>query len=963
MHDSADDPGLCGACAGTAPQTPAAVSNRAGLSAIGYRVGTQPRFLASMQARLGALPELRARDSGDFTIALLDAFSCMADVLTFYQERIANESFLRTATERRSLVLLGELVGYAPQPGVAASAWLAFTMTAAPGAPASAAAAVDVPAGTRVQSLPAPGALPQTFETSTSVPARVEWNAMRPSLSRPQPVDAAARGLLFSGIATGLKPGDCLVIVPDDAGSRPVLRTVAAVTPLPARQQTWVALRPPTADSAAQPAAPPAAQPAALAPVPPPAPTPPLPAAPLRPLLRHRDLAAEARALQHIRTVPLTLAAPRAALTDWSALAEQATVHRSPFVVAAADLAVLGWRLRLRPPQLFASLAAWSAPVVPSVYALRTRASLFAYNAPDPHSLGKDTAAQYTRNLNTGDWLPPSTRTRPVLDASYPRLAAASTERPSWAALQWADAQGEQWLLGSIDAAADAGMAACTLTGRVTRLQLTPLNDSDGSQRLQDSFSDFNQYRGTSVLAESEPLALARLPRDDEPLPAASVIDLDTWVDGLSSGQYLAVSGELAGSRGTWASEVVRIQSVDHVIAAGGYTSLTLDSALRQAYVRETVTLNGNVAPASHGQAVQEVLGSGDTSQRSQRFTLRQSPLTYTSAATASGVAASLAVRVNGLLWREVADFVGSGPDDRVYTLRREDDGNTSVVFGDGINGEQPPTGVENIVASYRKGIGAVGNVAAATLTLLQTRPLGVQAVGNPVPASGGTDPEAAADIRANAALGLRTLGRVVSLQDHEDFARAFGGIAKALATWTRHGRGRGVLLTVAGADGADVPPGDPIGSRLLAALADAAQSQVPLRLASYRRAAFTFGATLWLDPAHDRDTVLAAAEARARAAYAFDRRAFGQPVTRSDVTALLQATPGVVAVQVTALRRTDTALFVRADAARGALREQSRIDAALPQRADEHTVLAAELLTLDPRPLALVALWAEVIA
>ena len=39
-------------------------------------------------------------------MALIDACACVADVLTFYQERIANEGFLRTATERRSVLEL-----------------------------------------------------------------------------------------------------------------------------------------------------------------------------------------------------------------------------------------------------------------------------------------------------------------------------------------------------------------------------------------------------------------------------------------------------------------------------------------------------------------------------------------------------------------------------------------------------------------------------------------------------------------------------------------------------------------------------------------------------------------------------------------------------------------------------------------------------------------------------------------
>ena len=52
----------------------------------------------------------------------------VADVLTFYQERLANESFLRTASERRSILELARLIGYELHPGVAASGFLAFTL-------------------------------------------------------------------------------------------------------------------------------------------------------------------------------------------------------------------------------------------------------------------------------------------------------------------------------------------------------------------------------------------------------------------------------------------------------------------------------------------------------------------------------------------------------------------------------------------------------------------------------------------------------------------------------------------------------------------------------------------------------------------------------------------------------------------------------------------------------------------
>ena len=74
--------------------------------------------------------------------------SVVLDILTFYQERLANESYLRTATQLRSLTRIGRLIGYQPSPGVAASTYLAFTLKAATGLPANpATTAITIPAG------------------------------------------------------------------------------------------------------------------------------------------------------------------------------------------------------------------------------------------------------------------------------------------------------------------------------------------------------------------------------------------------------------------------------------------------------------------------------------------------------------------------------------------------------------------------------------------------------------------------------------------------------------------------------------------------------------------------------------------------------------------------------------------------------------------------------------------------
>src|SRR4030095_13934772 len=97
-----DDTNDCGCCAG-AERLPLARSNAPGLPAIDYRVGRHGEFKAALLARLSsadypALAALRTRADDDTTIATCDGASVMFDVLTFYQERIANEAYLRTAT-------------------------------------------------------------------------------------------------------------------------------------------------------------------------------------------------------------------------------------------------------------------------------------------------------------------------------------------------------------------------------------------------------------------------------------------------------------------------------------------------------------------------------------------------------------------------------------------------------------------------------------------------------------------------------------------------------------------------------------------------------------------------------------------------------------------------------------------------------------------------------------------------
>jgi hypothetical protein len=821
---------------------------------------------------------------------------------------------------------------------VAASTYLAFSMTATPGAAEQAPAPVTIDSGTRVQSIPAAGALPQTFETVEQITARVEWNSMQPALTQPQIISATSDQVLIQGAATGIKPGDAILIVPADAGSSPVLRAVASITAIPAAQQTRIELQPRTVS----------------------APSPP------RPLYYYNYVP------------PFTIARDVAQLVGFGRPSSLQFRGQQRLVYEAADVRAFGEIARFRPAAVFRNLRAWSPPVTPSVFAFRTRASLFGYNAPDLRNLSKDVQGAYSGDVSNADWDPSAAISSDQgspdlnLDTVYSKIVATTPATIAWAAVKWRD----RWVVGTVGAVSESGVAHYGLTGKATQINL--VIESTSASFVSLSFSTFSDYRAASVFAESEALTLARLPIDD-PVGPGDEIDLDDWIDGLYAGQRLIVSGELDTSRGNYASEMVQIESVQQILDAEGGTHLTLSTGLQNAYVRSTVTINGNVALATHGQAVDEVLGSGDASQSTLRLTLRQSPLTYTSGASSSGATSTLQVRVNTVRWDEVPTLYGARPADRVYATRRNDDGSTTVIFGDGSSGARPPTAAENITAHYRKGIGVAGNLDAGQLTLLAVRPLGVNSVTNPLSAAGGADPESADDIRSNAALKILTLDRIVSLSDYEDFARAFGGIGKALATWSFHRDDRGVFLTVAGVAGASVETGSVLYTNLLAAIADSAEPNVSVVIQSYRKAFFTLSATLYVDPHYEMDLVLAAAQQQLRDRYSFAARAFGQPVSFSEVVTTLQAVAGVSAVEVNSLQRTDRflgPLVFRSLAApvaallpgltlsrlvqpQGLGGPNTSLAAALPETGPDSSMLAAELLVLDPRPVHLVGVFA----
>jgi predicted phage baseplate assembly protein len=310
----------------------------------------------------------------------------------------------------------------------------------------------------------------------------------------------------------------------------------------------------------------------------------------------------------------------------------------------------------------------------------------------------------------------------------------------------------------------------------------------------------------------------------------------------------------------------------------------------------------GNVALSTHGETVaNEVLGSGDASQTFQSFRPKKNPVTFVQQAGApNGAADTLNLLINSVYWKEVDELYGHTSKDQVFTTSIDSQG-LIVQLGDGQTGAQAPTGRANVLATYRQGIGTVGNVAAGSLKTLLDKPVGLKSVINPTAANGGADPESLDQSRANAPNTVRTFGRIVSLQDFADQARQFAGIAKAAAVSEWSGEDQIAYVTVAGADGAEVV--DPTYSDLVADLNTRRDPNRSMHVRSYSQINIQVAAQLDVDPTRVPADVQAAAQAALINYLSFDNLQFGQPIFLSSIYAQLQAVPGVVAADVLLLQ------------------------------------------------------------
>ncbi|XUL93966.1 putative baseplate assembly protein [Streptomyces galilaeus] len=788
-------------CCTTGAATPLPTDNPPGAATLRARAGIHAAFLSAMTRALAGsahseLAALSTQDPADPALALLDAWACVGDILTFYQERIADEGYLGTATERRSLVELGRLIGYRPRPGLAADGWLAYTLD-----PDPADLEVTVPAGSQVQSVPDPGAQPVVFETAEDLTARPSWGALGVRTRRPMRMTrACARWLsvvYLDGVSTGLAANDRL-------------------------------------------------------------------------LFRFRDAVPEVRIVESVRADVLTgttAATLRAASEELRAACEAGEADPDGHGFDGLDVL----RLKAAPFGAAAPLRPRSSPV--------TGATAMA--EPEFPDWQLDTGL-----YDLGESEDQRRRILP-LDGDHSRI------RPdSWIVV---DPPGAGGIPHYVQEVRSSGLAHYGISARSTLLALA----TPWFLKTATSLAD---HRGYTVHAQAEPLPLALGPVTDPVTGPA--IDLDRVITAPPPSRTVLITGTpIDGSAPT--GEVAQVLATRTVTdpnrpGATPYTVLDLAAALRHTYRRDTVTVWGNAVRATHGETGEEpALGSGDASRPSQSFTLAGHPLTHVAAPDADGGQAELTVRVGESAWSETDEIARAAPAEHAYELRTDDTGTATVTFGDGRRGSRLPTGTANIAARYRVGLGRAGNLRPGQLSQLRAKPLGINAVVNPLATGGGTDADTDAALRGRAPLPTLAMDRLVGLRDYADFTLARAGIGRAAAARLTVGGRELVHVTVAGVDDAELAPDTAVVTSLLAAFRRYGNPGVPTAVAPRTRWNLVLESRIGIAP--DRSAALLEPRVRAQfeRVFSFDVRELGQSAYLAEAVAALQGVPGVLFVDV----------------------------------------------------------------
>ncbi len=745
----------------TLPAGQQVVSNPPGLPAIADRVADFAQFRRALLAPLAGEQSLANWHpvAGDLGLQVLEWWAYLGDVLTFYNERIANESYVRTAQDPQRLSDLVALIGYTPTPGIGATGTVALLRTAAhPNEPLS------IGAGMALQSTATPSVPAQTFEVAG------DWAFPGPSdiaVGLP-PDDTLAlnvgggpASVLLAGRLTNVSPGDQLLLVAQgfDGSSDAdwawvqVTGVAAATDPGTGAENTEV-----TFAEAARFGPPPALD--------------------WRALIDETERLTTTRMVSASRSLSQLVAGTDRA-TAAARFGSEAAVVRPAGEDRIASDAVHPIGVE-RSPVFWSPGAIITPPAAarqaPAFRLLRPTQTASLFNQPNPPDAVVSTSgatptlhlAAVVRSIAGGELM--------LVDGGSAGIGIGSVSAVSeilWTVPYPAGAPTATPTTTPTPTPPPAIVVAHTALGLTTPDAgvLAGLVDPT-AVTLRFGFKPVGTIIGMPVASLAQLPVTVAVPPGWSPAGSSQSAVLQ---DATGYGVEVAIAAAGDGSA---------------VISPAGVTSTQLDTALAV-----PLRLLLDLVPVTRGTTVvAETLGSGSNAVAGQSFTLRRAPLTYLQ--SGSAIVSTLTVYVDGIAWTEVPSLYAQDPDATVYAVTLAPDGTATITFGDGVDGARLPTGAGNVTARYRYGSGYV-TPPAGRLTTVTTPQPNLASVVNPIAVGGGADPQSAADIRADAPASVQTFGRAISGTDYGIVAAQASGVARVGVIWSFDGLAARTTVTV----------------------------------------------------------------------------------------------------------------------------------------------------------------------
>lgn len=379
----------------------------------------------------------------------------------------------------------------------------------------------------------------------------------------------------------------------------------------------------------------------------------------------------------------------------------------------------------------------------------------------------------------------------------------------------------------------------------------------------------------------------------------------DTPVSGARLALELSPPNPLARGRRLVVERdgLAREATVAAVDPAARTLDITPPLTAEDGFTLGNLVLRANVVRSGHGEGKPaKVLGSGDAARRSQSFVLKEKDVAFVADPTQpAGVAAAVQVTVAGQTWLQVASLRDSRPSDPHYEVRLTEDGYLAFTFGDGLRGRRLPTGTNNVRVSFRVGTGLAGNLPSGSLSKPARPNPRVDAVAQPLDATGGNDREDVASLKSQAPRSVLTLERAVSLADFGALAGRQASVwqAKAFALPTGGGRHASVEVVVVPAGGG---PLGPLAADLTTFLTANALPGIDLRVSAYEPKPFDLEVEIEVKSAEfDRDEVRKSVETALLDTFGLRRRALGASLFTSELYEVVEGVLGVESSRVSA--------------------------------------------------------------